>query len=84
VQLATFALGTFRNWQLFSEMESCTGEAFCKILAHGLGDRLLMTSIMSSSVSGGKGGGLHAGIGGLRGEVILVGEAIIHKDFQNR
>ena len=44
-----------------------TGDAFCKILAHGLGDRLLitsMTSIIASSVSGGKAGGLHLGIGG--------------------
>ena len=44
-----------------------TGDAFRKILAHGLGDRLLitsMTSIIASSVSGGKAGGLHLGIGG--------------------
>ena len=44
-----------------------TGDAFCKILAHGLGDRLLITSktsVIASSVSGGKGGGLHPGIGG--------------------
>ena len=58
------------------------GDTSRKILAQGLGDLLLITSVMSSSVSGGKGGGLPAGIGGLEGEAEAIGGlflvAIIH------
>ena len=58
-----------------------TGDAFCIILAHGLGDRLLitsMTSVIASSVSGGKGGGLHTGIGGR--DLLVV--AIFHGKYE--
>merc|ERR1711935_480538 len=69
----------FDEWIVPSEM--IAGDAFCKILAHGLGDRLLitsMTSIIASSVSGGNGGGLRPGIGGR--DLLVV--AIFHGKYE--
>ena len=65
---------------MLDENLHCVGDISRKILAHGLGDRLLITSVISSSVSGGRGGGLPAGIGGLEGEeaIGLFLVAIIH------